>query len=52
VQIQIGQLLNLPDIQVPNVEITEHEIKGTTHYSHYIMERCETDGDIARSGDG
>ena len=26
-QIQFEQLLNLPDIQVLNVEITEHEIK-------------------------
>ena len=51
-QIQIEQLLNLPDIQVLNVEITEHEIKGTTQYSHYIMERCETGGDITRSRDG
>jgi len=49
VQIQIGQLSNLPDIQVLNVEITEHEIKGTTQYSHYIIERCENGGDITRS---
>ena len=29
-QIQFGQLLNLPDIQVPNVEITENEIDFRT----------------------
>ena len=51
-QIQIEQLLNHPDIQVPNVGITEREIKGTAQYSHYIMERCETGGDITRSRGG
>ncbi len=51
-QIQIEQLLNLPDIQVLNVEITEHEIKVTTHNSHYTIERCETGRDITGSRGG
>jgi transposase len=42
VQIQFEQLLNLPDIQILNVEITEHEIKcdieSTRGYS--ICHRC------------
>ena len=41
-QIQFEQLLNLPDIQILNVEVTEHEIKcdieSTRGYS--IWRRC------------
>ena len=36
-QVLIEQLLNLPDIQVLNAGITEHEIKVTTHNSHYTI---------------
>ena len=41
-QIQFEQLLNLPDIQIPNVEITEHEIKCDIESTHdySIWRRC------------
>ena len=41
-QIQFEQLLNLPYIQIPNVEITEHEIKCDIELprGYSIWRRC------------